>query len=440
MNSTNLSTEQKIAKLEEEVRVLTEELDFKNYQLTRMQYVDALTGIYNRNKLNEDLKGKGFKALMMIDLDRFGQINAVYGSNVADYVLSQVSNMIQINKPNNAEIYRYAGDQFVILIDNPSEMQAEHLAEQLISFAAQSHIYHDDVEIKVGFTIGIDYGECSSELFSHAMTALNDSKSKGVNRYAIFSNDLEILKRQESNLYWIPRVRNAIEEEAVRPWFQPIVDNKTGKVDKFECLARLKDEAGNIVDPYYFLQAAQVSGILTSITKAMILHSFAYFEGKKANFSINITDSDLQEGYLEDFLMFRLKKHNLTPKQVTLEIVESITASQASSQTDQLSRLKKLGFLIAADDFGAEHSNFTRLLSVDIDLIKIDGRFVRNIEHDGRSQVIVKNIVQFSKSIGAKTVAEFVGTPEVYEIVKSMGVDYSQGYFLGKPAPTIEGF
>lgn len=432
-----LSLEQRVIELEKQVESLTCELSKKNDEIAKMHYVDSLTGINNRNKLQDDIKNSGYKAIMVMDIDKFGQVNAVYGSDVADYVLAEVANMLQINKPNNAELYRYAGDQFVFVIENPTKNQAELLADQILSFAAMTHIYHEDIEIKIGFTIGIDYGEGSLELISHAIIALNDSKTKGVNSYARFSPNLEILKMQESNLYWIPRVRNAIEKEAVRPWFQPIVNNKTGKVERYECLARLKDEAGNIVDPYYFLQAAEVSGILTSITKAIITHSFDYFENSGVKFSINITDNDLQEGYLEEYLKHKLTKHNLKPKQITLEIVESVTASEASSQTDQLLRLKKMGFLIAADDFGAEHSNFSRLLSIDLDMIKIDGRFVRNLEHDGRSQAIVKNIVQFSNSIGAQTVAEFVGTPEVYDIVKSIGVDYSQGFFLGKPAPTI---
>lgn len=432
-----LNHEEKIIELENELIDLKNQLTLKNDEIKQMRYVDSLTNLYNRSMLQEKLKAPAKRAVLLIDMDKFGLINAVYGSQIADYMLVQVATMMKLNTPNNAEVYRFAGDQFVFLIENPAEKQAELLAEQILGFAAQSHIYHEDLEIKASYTIGISYGEDSGELISHAMTALSDAKSKGVNRFVTFSLDLEILRRQESNLYWMPRVRHAVEEEAIRPWFQPIVNNKTGVIDRYECLARLKDEAGNIVDPYYFLQAAEISGILSSITKAMISHSFAYFEGKGINFSINITDSDFQEGYLEDFLSYRLEKHKISPKQVALEIVESITASQASSQTEQLSRLKKMGFMIAADDFGAEHSNFSRLLSIDLDLIKIDGRFVRNLEHDGRSQMIVKNIVQFSRSIGAKTVAEFVSTPEVYEIVKQMGVDYSQGYFLGKPAPTI---
>ena len=429
--------QERIAALQAQVDALKHELAEKESVLSQMRYTDQLTGLYNRNHLQKCLKEPGEKALVIVDMDNFGLVNNVYGPQIGDYVLAQAAQMMRVNKPNNAELFRFAGDEFIYLIRNPEPLQGEGLAQQILGFATQSHIYYDEIEIKTSYTVGIAYAS-GPELLSHALTALQEAKNRGCNRYSTYAEDLEALKRQESNLYWIPRVRHAIDEEAITPWFQPIIDNVSGKIERYECLARLKDEVGNIIDPYYFLEAAEVSGILTSITKAMISHSFSYFEGKGIHFSINITDSDLQEGYLEEFLDFRLKKHNLLASQVTLEIVESITAVQASSQTDQLSRLKKMGFLIAADDFGAEHSNFSRLLSIDLDFIKIDGRFVRNLEHDGRSQMIVRNIVQFSKSIGAKTIAEFVATPEVYERVKKMGVDYSQGFFLGRPAPSID--
>jgi EAL domain-containing protein (putative c-di-GMP-specific phosphodiesterase class I) len=136
-------------------------------------------------------------------------------------------------------------------------------------------------------------------------------------------------------------------------------------------------------------------------------------------------------------LAFRLKKHNLKANQVALEIVESVSAKVMSQYADQLTRLKRMGFLIAADDFGSEHSNFSRLLSVDLDYVKIDGSFIRNLKSDGRSMIVVRNIVEFSRSIGAKTVAEHVSTPQIHEIVKELNINYSQGYLFGKPSPTI---
>jgi diguanylate cyclase (GGDEF)-like protein len=423
--------------LAEQIQALRARLEEREALLEELPYHDQLTRLPNRNRLQQHLKRPGDKVLLLIDMDNFGLINSVYGPEVGDYVLAQSAEIMRLNTPQNAALYRFAGDEFAIVLDGGNQTQAEALARQINSFCAQSHIYYDEIEIKVGFTMGIAQGDGLSRLLSDALAALHQAQSQGRNRYCIYSDTLDIHQMQENNLYWIPRVRQAVENEALYPWFQPIVDIATGEVARYECLARLKDERGEWVDPYIFLEAARISGILTAITKNMISKSFAYFEGTTIHFSINITDSDLQEGYLEEMLAYRLQKHRIEPARVTLEIVESMTASQASAQTAQLARLKQMGFLIAADDFGAEHSNFSRLLSIDLDFIKIDGCFVRNITQDRRSEMIVRNIALFARSIGAKSVAEFVSSPESYAMIKALGVDYAQGYYLGRPAPAI---
>ena len=413
------------------------QLEEKDAVLQELPYLDQLTQLPNRNRLLEHLKRPGEKSLLLVDLDNFGLINSVYGPELGDYVLIQAAEIIRLNTPQSAALYRFAGDEFAVVLDNASAKRAEELARQINSFCALSHIYYDEIEIKRGFTVGIAQGDGLSRLLSNALAALSQAQSQGRNRYCTYCDTLDIHKMQENNLHWIPRVRQAVENEALHPWFQPIVDVHTQEVVRYECLARMRDEAGKWIDPYIFLEAARISGILTAITKNIISKSFAYFEGSAIHFSINITDSDLQEGYLEEMLAYRLKKHRIEPGRVTLEIVESMTASQASAQTGQLARLKQMGFLIAADDFGAEHSNFARLLSIDLDFIKIDGCFIRNITEDKRSEMIVRNIALFARSIGAKSVAEFVSSPESYAMIKELGVDYAQGYHVGRPAPVI---
>ncbi|GHV03294.1 hypothetical protein AGMMS50229_01990 [Campylobacterota bacterium] len=425
--------------LEAELSALKIELAQKDEIILGQIHIDKITGLENRVSLAEQLSSNENIAIIFIDICRFGLINAVYGPEVGDYVLRQTAEALRRCKSENAQLFRFAGDEFAFMLTNPAPHQGEHLAEFIMSFIAQSHIFYGEVEIKLSVTVGIAYGS-DTQVLSQAMIALQDAKSKGCGRCTTYSKELESYKRQESNLYWIPRVRQAIEDEAIEPWFQPIVNNQTGAIDRYECLARLRDERGKIIDPYYFLEAAEVSGILTSITKTIIARSFKYFEDKNTHFSINITDNDLQEEYLCDMLAFRLKKHKLLSSQVTIEIVESVSASAVSRYTDQLLALKQMGFLIAVDDFGSEHSNFSRLLSIDLDFIKIDGVFLRNLVRDKRSQIVVRNIVEFARSFGAKTIAEYVSTKAIFELSKSFGVDYSQGYLFGKPQPTIEMF
>ncbi|GHS89378.1 hypothetical protein FACS189487_09490 [Campylobacterota bacterium] len=431
-----------------EIAALKTLLAEKESEIAAIRDTDSLTKLPNRAKLETLLGGEGRsegevrsegesrKLLLIADLKRFGMINAVYGTQIADFVIAQIAAMLRCNAPKNASIFRFSGDEFAYLFDDPLENQAESFAEQLLSFAEQSSIYYEAIEIRISFTIGAAYGNGGAQMITEATIALQEAKLiKGANRFTIYSQNMEILKRQQDNLYWIPRVRDAIESQSIETWYQPIVSNETGELTRYECLARLRDGFGNIADPYLFLEAAEISGILTAITKAMIVQSFTYFEGTTHKFSINITDGDLEDGYLEELLSFRIARHRLSASQIALEIVETVRNKSLNLHIDQVMRFKEMGFVIAADDFGAEHSNFMRLMAVDIDIIKIDGAFIRNIVSDHRSEMIVRNIVEFARTIGAKTVAEYVADRAIFEKVKSLGVDYSQGFYFGKPQP-----
>ena len=421
-----------------EIQKLKDDLSSRSRQLQNMRVFDELTGMASRQMLTHKLThGSGQKALIVADICRLGAINSVYGTMAGDAVLAAAAAALREICPKNAETFRFAGDQFVFLIDDPQINEAEALAAKILATASESKLIFERIEIKISMAVGLAYGKHST-LINHAMSALQEAKMLGSNRFVRHNNHLESHRRQKNNLYWLPRLKRALQNGEIQPWFQPIIDNKTGFIEKYECLARLTDEKQQVIDPYFFLEAAEVSGILTAITKTILAQSFAYFEGKNTHFSINITDSDLQEGYLPEAFAFRLKKHNLSAEQVTLEIVESVSAVSVNKHIDQLMGFQQMGFLIAADDFGSEHSNFSRLLSLDLDYIKIDGAFVRNALSDPRSKMVVKNMVEFSKSIGAQTIAEYVSTPEIFKIIKELGVDYSQGFLFGKPQPTID--
>lgn len=397
---------------------------------------DELTGLLNRSALQRKLRTPGTKSLLFVDIDSFSHINRVYGTHVADGVLENVATMLRHNRPSNAALYRFAGDQFVFLLEHPETEQGVQLARQLVSFTSAAHIYIEELEIKVGFSIGIARGE-GHGILSDAMFALEASKLRGRNGYFLYKENLQIEKRQKKNVEWMPLVRNAVEDDQIFPCFQPIVNNATGRVEKYECLTRLRLPDGKVIDPGFFLEAAKISGILTSITKIMIGKAFDYFRDKPYEFTINITEEDLQEDYLAGYLEHKLKLHGMDPARVTLEILEDITTQGAEDHTGQITVFKEMGFKVAADDFGSQHSNFARLLTLDVDYIKIDGKFIQGLEEGTRNYKIVYNIVQFAKSVGTKTVAEFVDSEETQKMVLSIGIDYSQGFFLGKPLESV---
>ncbi|MEA1982594.1 MAG: EAL domain-containing protein, partial [Campylobacterota bacterium] len=215
-----------------------------------------------------------------------------------------------------------------------------------------------------------------------------------------------------------------------------IINNETKRVEKYECLARIKDD-DEIISPYLFLDAARVTGNLSYVTKSLIAQSFKKFSGTDFEFSINIAGEDFLLDYLEFYLLKNAKKYNINPSRVVLEMLEDIATLGSGTILKQLQGLREKGFKIAIDDFGAESSNMSRLLEIHPDYLKIDGVFIKNIVDDIKSQIIVDAIVLMCKKSGIKIIAEYIHNRAVQEKVKELGIDYSQGYYFGAPQPEL---
>jgi EAL domain-containing protein (putative c-di-GMP-specific phosphodiesterase class I) len=265
---------------------------------------------------------------------------------------------------------------------------------------------------------------------------IKDKRIKQIYQYFDGKID-DIKKSQEDRLFWVNKSLKAVNNSDIESFFQPIVDNKTKKIAKYEVLARLKD-GDKYVSPYFFIEPSKEAGILVLITKMIIEKSFKKIANTNLQISINITVYDLEEGYLEEFLEKNLKENNIKSNQITIEILEGIESESSDEHLNQLIRLKEKGFVIAIDDFGTGYSNFQRVYQIQPDFIKIDGIYIKDINENENSLKITKAIINFAKSIGAKTIAEFVENEEIYKKVTELGVDYSQGYYFSKPSLEIK--
>ena len=215
------------------------------------------------------------------------------------------------------------------------------------------------------------------------------------------------------------------------------MDNRTSKVAKYECLARLR-EPDQVVSPAHFIEPARLIGLLPHITRTMVEKCCAYFSGREEHFTINITENDLREGYMPDFLAEVTRAYGIDPGRITLEILENISAEGTEEALEQLRTFRRMGFPIALDDFGSEKSNFHRLQSLEVDFIKIDGAYIKNLDVNPNSLKIVRTITRFAQSMNARVIAEFVHSPEVQKVVEELGIDFSQGYHFGQPASSVE--
>ncbi len=402
----------------------------KTREIEEQLKIDQLTALPNFFSLVEDLKLIEKKAFVVLDIDRFEDINSTYGMEFGNRVLKSASELLNTLVPENATLYRIGSDEYGVMFQGEITNQAEEFAKVVASFFKTYQISIEDVDLSINFSIGISYSQ--EDTISGGKLAVKESKEEVGNLYKVYNPDSDYARHQRENLVKVHQLKKLLHEDGVIPYFHKIVDIHTKEVVKYEALARLEG-AGEVHSPAYFLQAARHTGLLTAITKSMITKSFKIAQKKNIAVSINITEQDLNEGYLTDFLKNRLEKFELEAKDVTLEILETITVGDSQMILKQIENLKKMGFVIALDDFGSENSNFSRLLDLSPEIIKIDGAFIKDLSQDNNSKKIVKSMIYLAKEIGAKVVAEFVKDEETFELVKELGVDYAQGYIFGEP-------
>lgn len=396
--------------------------------------------ILNRDTLLKSLEHSDIVDLFLINVDNFSNYNSTYGYEVGDILLHRVADLIGISKPENMQLYRVSSDEFALLGDGRlSQKRIDEIASSMISFFDQMSIDIDaELSVNVSISMGIATGMGKS-LLTNAKEALEELREYSRGSYNIYDENSEFIKKQHENYFWINQLKQAFELEKIEPFFQPILNNETKKVEKFEALARIIDD-GSIVPPIRFLEASKLTGTLSLVTRVMIEHSFRAFSGTNYSVSINITNMDLHLGHLESLLLKYATKYGIKPSNVILEMLEDIESLNSKDTLDQLYSLRSHGFKIAIDDFGSRSSNLSRLLDFSPDFIKIDGSFIKNILSDKKSQTIVESIVFLCKKSGIDVVAEFVHSKEVQDRVLSLGIKYSQGYYIGEPKQTIDNF
>lgn len=415
---------------------LEEEVVEKTQELVHQALTDDLTGLFNRKKLNLKLNKSGKKILMLLNIDNFDNINATYGYSRGDLIMKKIAHFLRDNLHPKGSIFRLGHDEFVFLFTSIKLSEVKEYAKTLQHLISQQPITYDEIVVKFTATIVLAEGE--TNLLRNVHIAFKETRALGKNRIGEYHHDSNFEIHQKKIFETMYILRSALENDEIIPYFQPIVDNLTSKVKKFECLARIHRH-NEILSPAQFIEAAEVSGLLPEITRIMIEKSFKYFSNREESFSINISEHDLNDFYLIEYLQTMAKKYAISPSRVVLEVLEGVSVTGAQKSLEQLITLKGLGFQLAIDDFGAQNSNFERVHLLKVDFIKIDGSFIKQIDTNMNSYHIAKTITDFSKNVGAKVIAEYVHSESVHKKVMELGIDFSQGYYFAQPSPEIKG-
>ena len=400
-------------------------------RIHKMAYTDELTGLNNKLSLQKKLQKKECHTLIFLDINNFSYVNTAYGFDIGDKILQKVALILTELYPGS--LYRINADQFVLCFKDKKDIESIYLNVKKVF--SQRLIELEDIKIKVSFTYG---GVCADHnLLKHAALALKKAKENGKNRLHIFNEELDSSFKREEFIFMNHCIYTAFETDSIVPFFQGIYSNTQQKTTKYEALVRLRTNEGKILSPYKFLNVAKLSGLLPELTRIMIDKTFSFMANNGYDFSLNITEEDLTSAYLLDYLKIKELEYKIEPYRVTLEILEGISANGQKNNIDQLKELKHHGYKLAIDDFGAEYSNFERVLALDIDYLKIDARYIKNIDKDKKSYEIVKAIVSFANNMYITIIAEFVHSESVQEIVKELGIEYSQGYYFSEPKETL---
>ena len=414
-------------KLEEKIKEKTESLE-KQY------YRDELTGLENRNKLILDLSQGKYDKIVIIDIKSFNDINDFYGNTIGDAVLKALSKLINLYcTQNKFNSYRVYSDIFAVVDNIGSKEEFIEKIRLLQNIINNQCFFYEEGKIFITVTMGVALGK--ELLFEKAEMALHYAK-KNRKLFEIYKEELNIYEGIKENIIWTKKIKDAIAENRIVPFFQPIVNNRLGTIEKCEALIRMIDENGKIISPYFFLDIAKKAGLYKELTITMLKKTFEVLNKTDYEISINLLLQDIVNSEIRALIIEKLEKTK-NPKKVVFEIVESEGIENFKEVTDFIKEIKKYGAKIAIDDFGTGYSNFNYLMKLNVDYIKIDGSIIKNIHKDKSAELVTKTIVAFAKELGIETIAEFVAEEEIYNKIKDLNIDYSQGYYFSEPKESI---
>lgn len=409
------------------------ELETKYEDVYKQMTTHPLTHLPNRQKLNEVLDTCGNKNLVLINIDGFSAINETQGFDIGDELLKQMGAFLYSMYGDDMQVFHLEGDKFAIL--NIDEFITEDKFFNIQKEINKMSFLLRGIENHLSVTLGLVMHE-EGNLIQKAEFALKEARTLGCNRASKYTDDIKIMKTIQHNAKWSQRVREALDSDNILAYYQPIFSMKTKEIVKYECLVRISYE-DEIVLPFHFLEAARNSGQLYRIFKIMFENACKKTKEFNGQFTINMTDQDLQEHDVMNFIDEIISKYDVDPRQLGIEILEEKSIMNNDLIKERLYSLKDKGISIIIDDFGSQCSNFGQVINLPISAIKIDGSFIKDVVQNIQHRAIAESIIDFASKMNIETVAEFVHSKEVLDIVTGLGVTYSQGFYLGEPLPEL---
>jgi diguanylate cyclase (GGDEF)-like protein/PAS domain S-box-containing protein len=410
---------------------------------------DALTGLISRpsfeRKLDEHIayaNRYGHEAaLLHLDLIQFKFVNDAYGHEEGDQIIVKVSQLIQAALEETDVLGRLGGDEFGVILPVADHQSAETMAERLISIINSHSFKIKGANIHIGAAIGItmipDEGLHSGGLLAHADAALNHAKEGGHKQYRFFGEKADHIESMQDKLNLECQIRDALKHELFVLHMQPIVEMQGGQISHYEALIRMV--AGDqLILPESFISTAERYGLITQIDYWVVRRAITIIQeqallGNDISLAVNLSGYDVSDLDFLHWIMDQLDQAAGVAHKMIFEITETAAVSHMAQAGYFISSLKALGCRFALDDFGVGFSSYRHLKQLDVDWVKIDGSFVRNILRSHSDQIFVRSTVDIAAGFNIKTVAEYIECDSANDLLRELGVGYGQGYYLGRP-------
>ncbi|MBI5786831.1 MAG: EAL domain-containing protein [Rhodocyclales bacterium] len=415
---------------------------------------DSLTGLSNRTsflaaleELLEQARNEEVRhSLLFLDLDQFKIVNDTCGHLAGDEMLRQLSDVLRRPIRTSDHLARVGGDEFCILLENCVLERAREVAETLRAAVHDFRFLWDGKLFSVGVSIGIvgiDRNSGSAnDILSAADIACYAAKDRGRDAIQVYERDDLELSRRRGEMDWVSRIDGALHGGRFQLWRQPISSLSgatNGKVHHYELLLRLIDLDGSVVLPGAFLPAAERYDRMRDIDRWVIDHALRYVgehcESGDQFHAINLSGGSMSDDGLREFVSDRIAAYGVDPRNICFEVTETVAIGNFAVAVEFMRKLRDIGCRFALDDFGSGLSSFAYLKSLPVDFIKIDGRFIRNLRNDPMDRAIVEAIHRVAHVAKLRTIAEFVEDAAVLDVLRSIGVDFAQGYGIGRPEP-----
>jgi diguanylate cyclase (GGDEF)-like protein/PAS domain S-box-containing protein len=423
-------------------------------RLTWLATHDPLTELYNRRSFQAEFEKiltlaeryHHNSSLLFFDLDQFKFINDSSGHQAGDALLQMVAKKLREVTRSSDLLARLGGDEFAIVIPEADIHDAMKFANKLLDELKQVSIPLKGSSYRISASIGIvtypEHGTNFQELLSNADLAMYQAKEEGRNRWHIFLDSEQAREQLSAKVTWKDRIERALAEDRMTLHFQPIMNIDSNEIAHYEVLIRMLEEDGTIIMPGEFISVAERTGLIHQINHYVLQASIEKLASLQAlenpiTLSINLSGRVIDDPQLLQQLTHLLGSHDVNPQHLVFELTETAALANVNAAERLMTELQALGCRFALDDFGVGFSSFYYLRELPLDIVKIDGSFIKQLPSNPKDQVFVKALTEMAHALGKETVAEFVEDATTLNLLADLGVVYAQGYHIGRPSPKI---